>query len=81
MNLDTAFTLELLLVVALIAAFLGAFLLVVSNRRTRRETGRQVRTADIPGGPELGEPEGRSRHRPPPASATRVLQEDGSGDL
>ena len=59
MNLDTAFTLELLLVVGLIAAFLGAFLyLVVSNRRTRRETGRQVGTAGIPVGPEPGEPEG-----------------------
>ena len=65
MNLDTAFTLELLLVVVLIAAFLGAFFyLVVSNRRTRRETGRQVGTVGIPAGPEPGEPEGASGTAP-----------------
>lgn len=48
MRLDTAFTLELLLVVVLIAVFLGAALyLVFSSRRTRRETGHRVAPAYI----------------------------------
>ena len=59
MSFDTAFTLELLFLVVLIAAFLGAFLyLVVSNRRTRRDTGRQAGTMGILVGPEPNEPEG-----------------------
>jgi len=48
MSLDTIFTLEVVLVVVLVAAAAGgAIYLAVSNRRARRETGREVGTADI----------------------------------
>jgi len=49
MSLDTIFTLEVVLVVVLLAATAGgAIYLAVSNRRARRETGREVNTANIP---------------------------------
>lgn len=49
MTLDTIFTLEVVLVVVLLAAAAGgAIYLAVSNRRVRRETGREVSTANIP---------------------------------
>lgn len=51
MSLDTIFTLEVVLVVVLVvAAAGGAIYLAVSNRRARRETGREVNTANIPVG-------------------------------
>jgi hypothetical protein len=51
MSLDTMFTLEVVLVMVLVAAAAGgALYLAVSNRRARRETGREVSTADIPVG-------------------------------
>jgi hypothetical protein len=51
MSLDTMFTLEVVLVVVLVAAAAGgAIYLVVSNRRARRETGREVSTVNIPVG-------------------------------
>jgi hypothetical protein len=51
MSLNTMFTLEVVLVVVLVAAAAGgALYLAVSNRRARRETGREVSTANIPVG-------------------------------
>ncbi len=51
MSLDTIFTLEVVLVVVLLAAAAGgAIYLAVSNRRARRETGREVSAAYIPVG-------------------------------
>ena len=51
MSLDTIFTLEVVLVVVLVAtAAGGAIYLAVSNRRARRETGREVSAAYIPVG-------------------------------
>ena len=49
MSLDTVFTLEVVLVVVLLAATAGgAIYLAVSNLRARREMGREVSTANIP---------------------------------
>lgn len=58
MNLDLAFTLELLLVAALITAAAAAALYVLfRNRRTRRETGREVGSAGVPVGLGPDDPE------------------------
>ena len=48
------FTFLLLLLVVVAVAVAGATYIVVSNRRTRRETGREVGTADIPVGARTG---------------------------
>lgn len=56
MSLDTMFTFLLLLVVVVVAVAVGgAVYIAVANRRIRRETGRQVGTADIPVGAGPGE--------------------------
>ena len=59
MSLDTMFTFLLLLLVVVVAVAVGgAIYITVANRRTRRETGRRVGTADIPVGPGPDEGEG-----------------------
>ncbi len=51
MSLDTIFTFLLLLVVVVVAVAVGgAIYIAAANRRTRRETGRRVGTADVPVG-------------------------------
>ena len=54
MSMDAMFTLELLLVaVVIIIIVAGAVYLATRDRRTRRETGRKVGTADAPVGTAL----------------------------
>lgn len=66
MSFDMVFTLELLLVAVLVvAAIAGAVYLVLANRRTRLETGREVGTADIPVGAAPDEPAGSPAERAP----------------
>lgn len=58
MNFDLAFTLELLLVAALIIAVAAAALYVLfRNRRIQRETGREVGSAGVPVGLGPDDPE------------------------
>jgi hypothetical protein len=50
-SLDAMFTLELLLLALVIVVILGGFVyLATRRRRMRRETGREVGTADVPTG-------------------------------
>ena len=70
------FTFLLLLLVVVVAiAVGGAAYLMVTNRRTRRETGREVGTADIPVGRPTGvepdEDEGSSTGRVEPRESRR----------
>ena len=76
MSLDTMFTFLLLLLVVVVAiAVGGAAYLMVTNRCTRRETGREVGTADIPVGRPTGvepdEDEGSSTGRVEPRESRR----------
>lgn len=51
MSLDTMFSFLLLLVEVVVAVAVGgAVYIMIANRRTRRETGRRVGSADIPVG-------------------------------
>ncbi len=55
MSLGTMFTFLLLLIIVVVAVAVGgAVYIAVANRRTRRETGREVGTADIPVGTPTG---------------------------
>jgi hypothetical protein len=80
MSMDTMFTLELLVVaVVIIIIVAGAVYIATRNRRTRRETGRKVGTADAPVGTAPEEPTSGSAERTAPRP-TRVLQEHGLGN-
>jgi hypothetical protein len=59
MSLDTMFTFLLLLLVVVVAVAVGGVAyIMVTNRRTRRETGREVGTADVHvGAPACAEPD------------------------
>jgi hypothetical protein len=51
MSLMTMFIIELVLVAVLLIVMVGTLLYIaIDHRRLRRETGRQVGTADIPVG-------------------------------
>ena len=71
MTLDALFTLELLLVVAVIAVIVtGAAYFTLRNRRIQRETGHRVGTADAPEGTTCdgaadGSTERAAPHQPP----------------
>ncbi len=57
MSLMTMFIFELVLVAVLLIVMVGTLLYIaIDHRRLRRETGRQVGTADIPVGLASGEP-------------------------
>lgn len=72
MSMDAMFTLELLLVaVVIIVIVAGAVYIATRNRRTRRETGREVGTADFPVGTAPEEPTSGSAERTAPRQPRR----------
>ena len=67
MDSQTMFIIVLVLAVVLLIVMVGSLLyLAMDHRRLRRETGRQVGTADMPVGPTPGEPTNVATERATP---------------
>src|SRR5215213_1945487 len=87
MTLDALFTLELLLVVAVIAVMVtGAAYFTLRNRRIQRETGHRVGTADAPEGTTCdgaadGSIERAAPHQPPRREFYKSMGLESSEDM
>ena len=77
MDLQTMFVIELVLGAVMLTVMVGLLLyLAMEHRRLRRETGRQVETADIPVGLAPGElTEGATERATPRRTPPREFYE------